>query len=126
MGVRMYFDALGFDVEEAKKLFVLLDNERRGQVSFDDFIFGSVRLRGPARALDLAVIGETLSHRMDLLEQHHVETLSRCMDLLEQHHVETLSRMELITAGLAVKEAKPIDSCSVADGGEGSDNEGHK
>merc|ERR1712079_760020 len=111
MGVRMYFDALGFDVEEAKKLFVLLDNERRGQVSFDDFIFGSVRLRGPARALDLAVIGETLSHRMDLLEQHHVETLSR---------------MELITAALAVKEAKPIDSCSVADGGEGSDNEGHK
>jgi len=84
---RMYFDAFGFDVEEANELFVLRDKEQRGQVSFDDFILGSVRLRGTARALDLAVIRDAFRNWLD-----HAETLSRRMDLMEQHHAENLSR----------------------------------
>jgi len=133
--VRMHFDALGLDVEEAKKLFMLLDKERSGQISFDDFILGSVRLHGPARALDLAVIGdafrnwsdhaEILSHRIDLLEQRHIETLSSRMDF---------DLLELEKAGVSVKEANPINAYSLADtladtlaeSGEGSDSDVHK
>jgi len=106
--VRMYFDAFGFDVEEAKKLFMLLDKERSGEVSLDDFILGSVRLRGPARAVDVAVIGRNWSD--------HAEMLYRRMDLLEQQQVETLScRMRL---DLLERE--------MADDGGCSDTEVHK
>merc|ERR1712150_246233 len=111
MGVRMYFDAFGFDVEDAKNLFVLLDKERSGQVSFDDFIHGSVRLRGPARALDLAVIGDAFRNWSDhILEQHPCG-----MDLLERERAEVI-----------VKESTSINANSLAENGEGSDDEVHK
>jgi len=96
--VRMYFDAFGFDVEEAKKLFVLLDKERTGRVAFDEFILGSVRLRGPARALDLAVIGDAFRNWLE-----HAENLSRRMQLLE-----------MMKAG------------ALADSSQDSNNEAHK
>lgn len=103
--VRMYCDAFGFDAEEAKKLFVLLDPDRSGRVAVDDFILGTVRLRGPARAFDLAVIGDAFRNW-----SNSFETFSR--------------RMELIAAGVTLKEAKvPVSVDSWTLGSECNDIE---
>merc|ERR1712110_34088 len=51
-----YFKSLDLDTSEAKGLFSLLDIEETGAVDAEDFIMGCLRLRGPARAIDLATL----------------------------------------------------------------------
>jgi uncharacterized membrane protein (DUF485 family) len=51
-----YFKAVDLDVCHARNLFTLLDLGD-GTVSIDDFVFGCLRLCGPARAIDTAMTG---------------------------------------------------------------------
>eukprot|EP00929_Paragymnodinium_shiwhaense_P087156 TRINITY_DN47436_c0_g1_i1.p1 TRINITY_DN47436_c0_g1~~TRINITY_DN47436_c0_g1_i1.p1 ORF type:complete len:783 (+),score=171.38 TRINITY_DN47436_c0_g1_i1:54-2402(+) len=51
-----YFSALGLDIETARTLFVLLDYDETGIVSVQDFVLGCIRLKGSARALDMAIM----------------------------------------------------------------------
>eukprot|EP00929_Paragymnodinium_shiwhaense_P109660 TRINITY_DN7613_c0_g2_i5.p1 TRINITY_DN7613_c0_g2~~TRINITY_DN7613_c0_g2_i5.p1 ORF type:complete len:557 (-),score=121.37 TRINITY_DN7613_c0_g2_i5:318-1988(-) len=47
------FKALNIDVSEARQLYRLLDTENVGVVDYQEFINGCLRLRGPAKSLEL-------------------------------------------------------------------------
>jgi hypothetical protein len=51
-----YFSSLQLDVSEAWKLFKLIDADESHVIDLEEFIEGCLRLRGPAKALDLADI----------------------------------------------------------------------
>merc|ERR1712151_182601 len=53
-----YFKVIDLDPSEARGLFDLLDTDGDDEVEAQDFVMGCLRLRGPARAIDLA----TLTH----------------------------------------------------------------
>jgi len=48
-----YFKNLGIDLFDAPALFMLLDADGNGSIEADEFINGCLRLRGPARGIDL-------------------------------------------------------------------------
>jgi len=59
---------LEIDMSEAHGLFDLLDRENIGSISAQDFVLGCARLRGPAKALDLAILmRETDTQRANML-----------------------------------------------------------
>lgn len=49
-----YFKAVDLDTEEARDLFRLIDVDGSGQIDAEEFVHGCLRLRGPAKAIDLA------------------------------------------------------------------------
>merc|ERR1719461_2645830 len=51
-----FFKAIDIDRSEATGLFHLLDLDQGGTVDAEEFLSGCLRLRGPAKALDLAVL----------------------------------------------------------------------
>lgn len=52
--MQAYFEAIDSDSEEAKQIFLLIDSENTGHINAEQFISGCFRLRGPAKAVDLA------------------------------------------------------------------------
>ncbi|CAJ1400198.1 unnamed protein product [Effrenium voratum] len=52
--VQTYFEALELDVHDAWTFFKLLDTDGGAAIEIEEFLFGCLRLRGPARALDMA------------------------------------------------------------------------
>ncbi|CAK0802514.1 unnamed protein product, partial [Prorocentrum cordatum] len=51
--VQYYLTALGLDVDDAERLFVLLDENRDGEIELDQFLSGCLRLKGSARSIDV-------------------------------------------------------------------------
>lgn len=51
-----YFKALDVDLSEAKGIFQLLDLNGNGSVDAEEFLSGCMRLRGPAKALELELL----------------------------------------------------------------------
>eukprot|EP00929_Paragymnodinium_shiwhaense_P118801 TRINITY_DN90707_c0_g1_i1.p1 TRINITY_DN90707_c0_g1~~TRINITY_DN90707_c0_g1_i1.p1 ORF type:complete len:1011 (+),score=253.99 TRINITY_DN90707_c0_g1_i1:137-3169(+) len=51
-----YFKCIDVDIGEARSLFNILDQEETGYIPCDSFVNGCLRLRGPARALDLEIL----------------------------------------------------------------------
>merc|ERR1712216_846044 len=73
-----FFKSVDVDVSEAKGLFHLLDIEGTGTVDVDDFIMGCLRLRGAAKAIDLATLmSETRRLRREW--RMHMETFQELM-----------------------------------------------
>jgi len=63
-----YFDALGLEITDVKTLFVLLDRDKTGLISIEDFVLGCMRLKGGAKSLDLAKLmyeSEWIVHNME-------------------------------------------------------------
>merc|ERR1719498_1208064 len=54
--MQAYFRAIDVDPSEAKGLFRLLDLDGSGSIDAEEFLSGCLRLRGPAKALDLAIL----------------------------------------------------------------------
>eukprot|EP00434_Breviolum_minutum_P005825 symbB.v1.2.005136.t1/scaffold226.1/size261315/15 len=52
--VAEYFESLGLDVSDAWSFFKLLDADGGGSVEVEEFLLGCLRLRGQARAMDIA------------------------------------------------------------------------
>merc|ERR1711933_716185 len=51
-----FFKGIDVDASEAKAVFRLLDTDESGEIDAEEFLSGCIRLRGPARALDAAVM----------------------------------------------------------------------
>jgi len=51
-----FFKDIDIDVSEAKGLFQLMDRDGSGCIDADEFMCGALRLRGPAKALDLQLV----------------------------------------------------------------------
>lgn len=54
--VQAYFESLGLDISDAWGLFKLLDVDESHQVELEEFVEGCLRLRGEAKAMDVAKI----------------------------------------------------------------------
>jgi len=54
--IQLYFRSVDLDVSEAKGLFRLLDADDSGSVEAEEFVMGCLRLRGLAKAVDLATL----------------------------------------------------------------------
>lgn len=86
--------AIDLKPEEAKYLFNLLDIERKGEVDFEEFLSGCLRLKGSAKSIDmLAVMQEfrsfvrkynyqhkTLDERVERIRVS-LESMDICMDV---------------------------------------------
>jgi len=69
-----YFENIDLDVAEAEDLFKLLDMDESGTITLEEFVNGSLRLAGPAKAIDLAALNFELRHEMrrSALRQVHI------------------------------------------------------
>uniref|UniRef100_A0A7R9ZYM9 EF-hand domain-containing protein n=1 Tax=Pyrodinium bahamense TaxID=73915 RepID=A0A7R9ZYM9_9DINO len=54
--VKAYFSALHVDIADAWALFKLMDTDRNGAISIDEFVWGCLRLKGSAKATDIALL----------------------------------------------------------------------
>lgn len=62
-----YFSALDLSKSQAATLFMLLDVDNSGTLNVDEFVRGCMRLRGPARSIDLAALAcdfKTITDRL--------------------------------------------------------------
>jgi hypothetical protein len=59
--MKEYFKHLDIDIAEANGVFSLLDLNSDGELSADEFLNGSLRLRGTARALEMEVMMRAIS-----------------------------------------------------------------
>jgi len=48
-----YFSVLGFEVDDARRLFMLLDQDNSGEVEIHEFMEGCIKLKGQARSIDV-------------------------------------------------------------------------
>jgi len=75
--VQAYFNSLELDVHDAWTFFKLLDTDEGHTIEIEEFIMGCMRLRGPAKALDVARI----MHENQLISNH----LTSFMHFVEKH-----------------------------------------
>eukprot|EP00927_Polykrikos_kofoidii_P003752 TRINITY_DN11513_c0_g5_i1.p1 TRINITY_DN11513_c0_g5~~TRINITY_DN11513_c0_g5_i1.p1 ORF type:complete len:772 (+),score=117.17 TRINITY_DN11513_c0_g5_i1:62-2317(+) len=62
-----FFEAIDIDITEAENLFDLLDISGDGKISAEEFLSGCLRVRGPAKSLDLLVLSREVAQ---LFERH--------------------------------------------------------
>merc|ERR1712032_457560 len=68
-----YFKTIDLDISEARGLFKLLDFDDSGSINAEEFIMGTLRMRGTARAIDLA----TLMYETKRMHVHLLDIESR-------------------------------------------------
>merc|ERR1712228_849165 len=75
-----FFKAIDVDQSEAKGLFHLLDLDNSGSVSAEEFINGCLRLRGPAKSLDLALLIQEVRIALSQLKRinEHIQKEKKC------------------------------------------------
>eukprot|EP00930_Biecheleria_cincta_P029725 TRINITY_DN20648_c0_g1_i1.p1 TRINITY_DN20648_c0_g1~~TRINITY_DN20648_c0_g1_i1.p1 ORF type:complete len:356 (+),score=65.60 TRINITY_DN20648_c0_g1_i1:141-1208(+) len=89
-----YFEALGFNVDDAERMFRLLDEDGSGEIAINEFLRGCMRLKGQASAVDLfKVMSMTrcLSQQISLMEERYLDqikhlekSISQCRLALKQ------------------------------------------
>eukprot|EP00929_Paragymnodinium_shiwhaense_P031357 TRINITY_DN17583_c0_g1_i1.p1 TRINITY_DN17583_c0_g1~~TRINITY_DN17583_c0_g1_i1.p1 ORF type:complete len:590 (+),score=149.68 TRINITY_DN17583_c0_g1_i1:76-1845(+) len=76
------FKSLNIDVSEARQLYRLLDTESVGVVDYNEFINGCLRLRGPAKSLELVLLMKDTS-QMNLWIEKKLNSLHAEMQSLQ-------------------------------------------
>jgi hypothetical protein len=64
-----YFIALDLSKQHAGSLFTLLDMDNSQSLSVDEFVRGCMRLRGPARSIDLAALAHDFQNVSERLQE---------------------------------------------------------
>lgn len=82
----LFFEAMDLSVGEAGNLFSLLDINQTGEVAFDDFTYGCFRLRGQAKAMDLASLMAEQNTFIARFEEHAV-LVEGILSMLMQSHI---------------------------------------
>merc|ERR1712228_965741 len=73
--VRAQFASLGIEYYEAQGIFGLLDRTGAGRMKTSDFVYGCVRMKGGAKAIDLATLLNENKRLFDML-RHLKEDMS--------------------------------------------------
>mmetsp|Transcript_45860 Transcript_45860/g.109199 ORF Transcript_45860/g.109199 Transcript_45860/m.109199 type:complete len:828 (+) Transcript_45860:84-2567(+) len=77
------FRSIDLDPSEARSLFGLLDLTESGSIDAEDFVMGCLRLRGPAKSIDLATLmSET--RRMNMQWQEQVGSMSENINAMRR------------------------------------------
>lgn len=117
--VRAYLRSVELDVTEARSLFLLLDTDGSGSINITEFVFGCMRLKGPARSIDLAILmhDSRLLHELldDVREaqfEHswELKNLQSCLRDLPRVAPENLRSQDCLRSQDAEseKEMKPL------------------
>eukprot|EP00435_Cladocopium_sp_Y103_P001138 s1892_g1.t1 len=56
MCIPAYFSGLEIDPNEAAIIFTLMDTDHNGRVSIDEFIDGTMKLKGSAKSVDMLLL----------------------------------------------------------------------
>jgi Ca2+-binding EF-hand superfamily protein len=67
--LRAHLSALGIEPAEAEGLFKLLDLDNSGTVSVEEFLYGCMRMKGHAKALDMQTLLYENKRMLDMLDQ---------------------------------------------------------
>jgi len=115
-----YFRAIDVDPSEAKGLFRLLDLDGSGFIDAEEFLSGCLRLRGPAKALDLALLMHEV-RRMVSRIQEQKKLLQKQLSRLRvgEHGVSTLTesdRLSLISPTAAFDQRMAALTNTIARG----------
>eukprot|EP00929_Paragymnodinium_shiwhaense_P023822 TRINITY_DN14823_c0_g1_i1.p1 TRINITY_DN14823_c0_g1~~TRINITY_DN14823_c0_g1_i1.p1 ORF type:complete len:305 (+),score=77.25 TRINITY_DN14823_c0_g1_i1:246-1160(+) len=68
-GMQAYFKAIDISPAEAEHLFELIDTDNSGSIDVAELINGLLRLKGPAGALEVALLLREMAHLADRVEQ---------------------------------------------------------
>merc|ERR1712079_67966 len=93
--VRAHLATLGIELGEAKGIFNLLDLDKSGSVTIEEFVFGLMRIKGNAKALDTATLLYE-NKRMMQCWQHFmlsVEEQFKRQRIFEDRTEKTLARL---------------------------------
>lgn len=80
--VKTYFEALELSIDDVWTFFRLLDGDDGQEIDVEEFIYGCMRLRGEAKALDLA----KLMHSHAWLAKQQVDFMMFCEEKFVQLH----------------------------------------
>jgi hypothetical protein len=78
-----YFKAVDLSMTEAESLFRLLDTDNSGCIDIEEFVRGCLRLRGPARSVDLSAFVHAFhlhDERMQEFQSLTVSSMHRLFD----------------------------------------------
>lgn len=78
--VKTYFEALELSIDDVWTFFRLLDGDDGQEIDVEEFIYGCMRLRGEAKALDLA----KLMHSHAWLAKQQVDFMMFCEEKFVQ------------------------------------------
>lgn len=81
--VQAYFEAIELEVEDAWNFFKLLDTDGGAAIEIEEFLMGCLRLRGPAKALDLAKL------------QHDHGWMMKSLAEFEKYMESSLKKLEM-------------------------------
>jgi hypothetical protein len=78
--MNLYFKSVDLDPSEALGLFRLMDTDENGHVEAEEFVLGCLRLRGKAKAIDLATLTYE-SRRAFRRFEVHLNKIRKTMDI---------------------------------------------
>jgi len=96
----MYFQAIDLDISEAREIFKLIDIDDSGSIDPEEFLNGCFRLRGSAKAIDLAVLMHE-TKRMNKRWYVHARFLETSLSVLLQQAGVPVQQQRVSTASEA-------------------------
>mmetsp|Transcript_67516 Transcript_67516/g.124447 ORF Transcript_67516/g.124447 Transcript_67516/m.124447 type:complete len:205 (-) Transcript_67516:42-656(-) len=69
-----FFEAIDVHVEESEGFFALLDVDKQGEIDFETFLHGILRVRGSAKSLDLTLLMHECEYMFTRISEHMVST----------------------------------------------------
>ena len=98
--VQEFFDFFQLDTRNAKALFDFMDEDNSDSVDTQELVDACFRYGGPAKALSLGVMAQSLEHMITKLDSH----IDGVDDHMEKMHQTVNQRILNITDQLGVKE----------------------
>jgi len=114
VGVQDFFDAVDLEASEAKVLFTLLDASNDGQITAEEFLKGCLRLRGPAKSLDLLKLSRQVMMRMDAQDKHIKYYMEKNRHAIyeNRHHIQWKKQAGIVKFDPAKYESKEDEPLS--------------
>jgi hypothetical protein len=109
-----YFKSIDVDPSDAHGIFQLIDQENRGFVTFEEFVSGCCRLRGPAKAIDIHILLFELRQLKTKMDAH-VATLEE--ELVIVRRIVCRTGKQVGPKGLRVSTASAVPRMSTATAG---------
>jgi len=112
-GMETYFQAVDLNREQGRDLFRLLDADGSGTLSVEEFVRGCVRLKGPARSVDLASLVQDF--------EAHASNNHRLFAAIEDHITESHNILVSAISNLSLKVSqggRPTSKPGWVDAGE--------